>query len=193
MSAKEEEGEEDRGEAKRRAELLLEQPKSDRLQQTCRNEWESNSNFAGWLKPVAGCDSKTFCRSHNIQMVAEITVLKNHSKSKTNQKKNKYLPPTQRSIAHCLLGMLKKEQLDTAVKTAEVKLSRFLAVHNIAMRASDHPVAVIKDIFKDSKTAQNISLGRTKTIAIAKHVITADLFRSAQAFCWRGSNHRKTL
>lgn len=56
------------------------------------------------------------------------------------------------------------------MKTAEIKLAGFLAEHNIAMRSADHLVDVIKDIFKDSKTAQGLNLGRTKATAIAKHV-----------------------
>lgn len=60
---------------------------------------------------------------------------------------------------------MENDQLETAVKTAEVKLAGFLAEHNIAMRASDHLVDVLKDILKDLKTAQNISLGCTKETA----------------------------
>lgn len=57
------------------------------------------------------------------------------------------------------------------MKTAEVKLAGFLAEHNITMSASDHLVDVLKNIFKDSQTAQNLSFGRTKATTIAKHVI----------------------
>lgn len=38
-------------------------------------KWESEPNFAGWLKPVAGSDGKAFCERCNIELVAEITVL----------------------------------------------------------------------------------------------------------------------
>lgn len=93
--------------------------------------------------------------------------MKNHAKPEKHQEKNKCLAPMQKSIAQCLQRTSEKNQLETAVKTAEVKLAGFLAEHNITMRASDHLVDVVKDIFKDSKTAQNISLGCTKATAIA--------------------------
>ncbi|XP_077077947.1 polymeric immunoglobulin receptor-like [Siphateles boraxobius] len=67
--------------------------------------------------------------------------------------------------------MSESEQLDTAVKNAEIKLTGFMAEHNIALRTSANLVEVLKDVFKDSKTAQHMSLGRTKTTAITKHVI----------------------
>lgn len=82
-------------------------------------------------------------------MVAEITILKNHAKSKKHKEKNKCLVPAHKSITQCLQRTSEKAQLETAVKTAEVKLSGFLSEHNIAMRASDHLVDIIKDIFKD--------------------------------------------
>lgn len=75
--------------------------------------------------------------------------------------------------------------METAVKTAKVKLAGFLAEHNIAMRATDHLVDVIKDIFSDSKMAQNISLGRTKATAIAKHVIGDCYFESLSEILMR--------
>ncbi|KAL1276188.1 hypothetical protein QQF64_035811 [Cirrhinus molitorella] len=78
MSA-EKEGEKDKGEAKRKA-----------------------GCFAKWLRPVSGNDSKAFCRCCNVHMVAEITVLKNHEKSKKHQDKKKNLASAQRSIAHLL-------------------------------------------------------------------------------------------
>ena len=46
------------------------------------------------------------------------------------------------------------------------------------MRASDHLADVLKDIFKDSKIAQKINLGRTKATAITKHVIGDCYFAS---------------
>ncbi|KAL1280060.1 hypothetical protein QQF64_014660 [Cirrhinus molitorella] len=100
MSA-EKEGEKDRGEAKRKAESM-EQPKTKHRQQTYRTEWEKDPSFAGWLRPLSGNDGKAFCRCCNVHMVAEITVLKNHEKSKKHQDKKKNLAPAQRSIAHLL-------------------------------------------------------------------------------------------
>ncbi len=57
------------------------------------------------------------------------------------------------------------------MKNAEIKLTGFIAEHNVPLRISDHLVLVLKYIFHDSQIAQNITLGRTKTTAITKHVI----------------------
>lgn len=43
------------------------------------------------------------------------------------------------------------------------------------MKATEHLINVIKDILKDSQTAQNISLGSTKATAIIKH-LTGDCY-----------------
>lgn len=53
------------------------------------------------------------------------------------------------------------------------------------MRATDHPVDVIKDICSDSKTAQNMSPGCTKATAIAKHVIGDCYFESLSEILMR--------
>ncbi|KAL1246583.1 hypothetical protein QQF64_034546 [Cirrhinus molitorella] len=107
MSA-EKEGEKNKGEAKRKAESM-EQPKSKHRQQTYRTEWEKDSSFAGWLRPVSGNDSKAFCRCCNVHMVTEITVLKNHEKSKKHQDKKKNLAPAQRceDLARDIYGYFK--------------------------------------------------------------------------------------
>ncbi len=83
---------EDSGGVKRKAESE-EQRKSKHRPQTYRTEWEKDPTFAGWLKPVTGNDVKAACRCCNVQMVAEITVLKNHEKSKKHTDKKKNLAP----------------------------------------------------------------------------------------------------
>lgn len=87
------------------------------------------------------------------------------------KKKVKCLAPNQVSIVQCWQQTNGKEKLETAMKADEIKLAGFLAEHNIAMRSADHLVDVIKDIFKDSKTAQGLKPGRMKATAINKHVI----------------------
>lgn len=141
--------------------------------QLYRKEWGSQPNFAGWPKPGAG-SGKAFRRCCNGEPVAEITVLKNHSKAKRHKEKEKNLASTQRPITLCVQKTWEREKLETAVKTAEVKLAGFLAEH-ISSRVTDHLLDVIKDIFKDSKTAQNMSLGHTKG---TKHLIGECYFES---------------
>ncbi len=84
--------------------------------------------------------------------------------------KNNCLALTQRSIAQLLSKLSESEHLETAVKNGEINLTGFITEHNIALRTSNYLVEVLKDIFKDSKTAQHIYFGHTKTTAITKHV-----------------------
>lgn len=48
-----------------------------------------------------------------------------------------------------------------------------MAEHNISFLAMDHLSSLLKDIFIDPDIAKNISLKRTKTTSIIKHVIGA--------------------
>uniref|UniRef100_H3BFK0 DUF4371 domain-containing protein n=1 Tax=Latimeria chalumnae TaxID=7897 RepID=H3BFK0_LATCH len=141
-------------------------------------EREANPLFSGWLQPVSGNTGKARCRCCNIQFTAEHTVLKNHAKSNKHQEKSKCLAPTQKSITQCMQVKPNPEKLklETAIKTAELKLAGFLAEHNIAMRAADHLTDVLKDIFKDSNITQNLSFGRTKATAISKNIIGSCYF-----------------
>ncbi|KAJ8381342.1 hypothetical protein SKAU_G00021200 [Synaphobranchus kaupii] len=55
--------------------------------QLYRSVWELEPIFKGWLKPVAGNETKAFSRCCNVQMVSEITVLKNHAKGTKHMEK----------------------------------------------------------------------------------------------------------
>lgn len=61
------------------------------------------------------------------------------------------------------------------VQIAEVKLTGFLVEHNFAFKTADHLTELLKDIFSNSKIAQQISFKRTEATAIATAVI--GLFR----------------
>lgn len=58
------------------------------------------------------------------------------------------------------------------VTRAEIKLSSFLAEHNISFNTIDHLTDLLKDIFSDSAIAQKICLKRTKATTIMKSVST---------------------
>ena len=56
------------------------------------------------------------------------------------------------------------------VKRAEIKLAAFFAEHNVAF-TTDHLTSLLKNIFIDSRIAQDFSLARTKCSKIVKEVI----------------------
>lgn len=60
----------------------------------------------------------------------------------------------------------KKDKL--SVQEAEIKLTSFIVEHNLS-----HLTDLLKQVFLDSKIAQEISLKRTKATAIANSVIGA--------------------
>lgn len=58
----------------------------------------------------------------------------------------------------------------TMTKRAEIKVAAFLAAHNLPFMLSDSLVPLIANICPDSKIAQKMSMGRTKTTAIVHEV-----------------------
>ena len=56
-----------------------------------------------------------------------------------------------------------RPDMSAKVATAEIKLSGFFIEHHAPFAQADHLVKVLKEIFPDSKIAQNIKMGKTKT------------------------------
>lgn len=65
----------------------------------------------------------------------------------------------------------KETELDKQVKYAELMLCGYVAAHNEPFLKMDHLVDVLKDIFPDSKIAQEISCKRTKTKGLVLNVL----------------------
>ena len=60
--------------------------KRSHYKQLFRRAWMNNSEFASWLRPVRSDAQKAMCIACRTIMVAEITVIKNHSKGKRHAK-----------------------------------------------------------------------------------------------------------
>jgi len=96
-------------------------------------------------------------------MVGELTNIKIHGKS----------------IKHLQNCQQLKKPISTFFKTAptnlnsdvskeEIKLSGFIAEHNVSFIYGNGSSDLLKEIFPDSKIAQEINLKKTKTTAIIK-------------------------
>lgn len=101
-------------------------------------------------------------------MVGELTKIKMHGKGIKHEQNCKQLKKP-------ISTFFKKAptHLNADVSKAEIKLSAFIAEHNVSFMAMDHFSDLFKDIFPDSKITQQINLKRTKTTAIIKNVIGA--------------------
>ena len=67
------------------------------------------------------------------------------------------------------------QPLDVAARKAEVKITGFLAEHNLPISVADHIGPLLKDIFPDSKIASAYACGRTKSTCILNRAIKPDL------------------
>lgn len=136
-----------------------------------RSEWCKNKEFTDWLVPVKEDPLKAKCKICDVTMVAELSNIKNHSKG-FKHKRNVISKIKQKPITNFTTNKT-ETKFDVDVKIAEIKLTAFLAEHNVAFLASDHFTDLLKSCFKDSAIAQNINLKRTKATAIVKNVISA--------------------
>ena len=68
--------------------------------------------------------------------------------------------------------------MDILTRKVEIKLTGFLAEHNLPITAVDHLNSLIKECFPDSKIAQLYSCTRTKSSCILNGVIYPDLQQS---------------
>ena len=87
-----------------------------------------------------------------------------------NRLKEKRQQPTIAGFA-----MVKNSSLDEQTRIAEIKLTGFLAEHNLPMASADHLTALVKKCFPDSKIAKSYACSRTKTSCILNGAIFPDL------------------
>ena len=66
---------------------------------------------------------------------------------------------------------LKPSNPESQVRRAEVKVTSFIAKHNIPLVVADHLGPLFKDIFHDSKVAKNYACGKTKNTCILNGAI----------------------
>jgi len=98
-----------------------------------------------------------------------LTSIKNHSKSIGHKNAVKSTPIGSQSFLTAFTSN-KIDPIDQQVQKAEIKLSGFLAEHNISFLSIDHLEPLLKDIFPDSKICQQMKLKRTKATNIIKNV-----------------------
>jgi hypothetical protein len=139
--------------------------------QKYRSHWESIQEFKGWLKPVENNNFKAKCIKCNVTFVSELSTIKYYSKGTKHLNLIKSAPPKS-TLMMTNFTSFEKDDLDKDVKIAEIKLTGYLAEHNISFNSIEHLEGLLKSIFPDSKICQKIKLKRTKATSIIKNVIT---------------------
>lgn len=112
---------------------------------------------------------KARCIPCNTQFKAEITVIKNHSRS------SKHAHCVSKISNDCTQPKIsaafdKYCPVEEKTKSFEIWLTTFLAEHNVAFNSIDHLVAGLKLHLSDS-IVQSMKLGRTKATAIINNVV----------------------
>jgi hypothetical protein len=164
--------------------------------QKYRKDWENDEMFASWIGPVKESKAKALCRLCKTTMLAEITVIKRHAASKKHIKLVKGVSTGSKpntvvcSLENFVNPSNAEKTHETNVKVAEIKLSAFLAEHNISLNSADHLVQAIKSSFHDSNIAKSVTLGRTKATSVIKNVIGQGSFEEISKHM---QNHRFSL
>lgn len=109
------------------------------------------------------------CSKCQVSFLSELTSIKNHSKSIGHKNAVKSTPIGSQSFLTTFVSN-KIDPIDQQVQKAEIKLSGFLAEHNISFLSIDHLEPLLKDIFPDSQICQKMKLKRTKATNIIKNV-----------------------
>ncbi|KAL5237562.1 hypothetical protein ACI65C_004972 [Semiaphis heraclei] len=137
--------------------------KQTHKKQKFRSEWMDHQDFKDWLAPVIGEPLRAKCKICEIELTAELTVLKKH---KISQKHKLYA----RSIKHVKTPInnyfdSKNIKIQEKINRAEMLLCGFIAEHNLSLNSIDHLSKLCQEAFSDS------DIGRTKATAITKNVI----------------------
>ena len=116
-----------------------------------RDSWFSEPEFNGIISKshLRNTDSEVFC------LIYSKTINISHQ-GRTDL------------VRHCT-------PLDVTARKAEVKITGFLAEHNLPVAVADHIGPLLKDIFPDSKIASAYACDRTKSTCILNRAIKPDL------------------
>lgn len=136
--------------------------------QKFRDEWLNMKEFKNWLRPVKENPLKAYCCYCRFEMISELSTVKKHMNSIKHKSALKSITGTK---ANMFSSIIPTRNNDQAIKRAEIKICGFLAEHNISFNTMDHLTDVLKEAFPDSKIAEGLHLGRTKSTNIVKHVI----------------------
>ena len=142
-----------------------------------KGSWFSEPEFNGTISKThpRNTESEFFClifsKSINISHQGRGDLVRHRTgsghKKMLNEKRH------QREIDNAFYR--RDQPLDIAARKAEVKITGFLAEHNLPIAVADHIGPLLKDIFPDSKITSAYACGRTKSTCILNRAIKPDL------------------
>ena len=135
-----------------------------------QDEWLSDPTFKGWLRRVPENEFKCKCAACNVEILCGKSELHKHIKSQKHSKLVKNFLATPSISGYVSKAETNKGGFDN-VKQAEIKLATFFAEHNVAFQVIDHVTPLVKEIFPDSKIAQDLQMKRSKCTNIIKKIV----------------------
>lgn len=139
-------------------------------QQKFRDAWLTHEKYKQWLVKVPNDHYKAKCRTCNVVMTSELTVIKNHMASKIHLRKPLAAQPT---ISTFMAKNDENAAKAKATQALEIKLCGFVAEHNISFTTLTHLTTLLKSAVPDSEIIKNMQLKATKGTAIIKNVVAA--------------------
>ncbi len=149
--------------------------KSKVYKQKYNCQWEKDHVLKGWIAPVRNDPYKAFCKPCGKELIAGLSELKKHEKTKKHQEKASAVNNT-RPITE----MIVSDTLTDKVHRAEIKMAAFVVEHNVSFQTMDHLSDLLTDIFPDSAIAEKFKSKHTKTRCIVKHVLAAQFRATLQ-------------
>ncbi|KAK2708098.1 hypothetical protein QYM36_015704, partial [Artemia franciscana] len=129
------------------------------------SDWLSDKDLQKWIRKDEKDSTRFMCLVCNKSYIGGKTHALRHSKNKFHVKNFEAKQHTTDLANLCSSNVefKKSVMLQKSVENAELKLSGFIAEHNLPFRVMEHLPGLLKNVFPDSVIAGKITCGRDKT------------------------------
>ncbi|KAK2711105.1 hypothetical protein QYM36_012322 [Artemia franciscana] len=129
------------------------------------SDWLSDKDLQKWIRKDEKDSTRFMCLVCNKSYIGGKTHALRHSKNKFHVKNFEAKQHTTDLANLCSSNVefKKSVMLQKSVENAELKLSGFIAEHNLPFRVMEHLPGILKNVFPDSVIAGKITCGRDKT------------------------------
>ena len=150
--------------------------------QAFKQEWMTDVDFKDWVKPDPKDKFSALCAICDCTLKScNKTRLLSH---KTSSKHAKNMASRKTATVIDKFVTKKKEpDLKDKVHKAELKLTAFMAEHDMPFSQTDHLLPLLKKMFPDSDIAQNMTLKKTKASYVMQDSIAWEESREIAKLC----------